>query len=97
VLTTEKIAVFAPIARARMALVAHERIEPSPDPRVPHFFAHLGHAAELEARLSSRLGLAQSGLQQVFDAAVQVIAQFAIEVPFQPIALPTEVIEESDH
>ena len=84
-------------AAYRIAHVAHERIEPSPDPRVPHGFLHLGHAAELEARLSPGLGLAQSGLDQVLDAAVHVIPQFAIEVLFQPVAPPTEEIEEPGH
>ena len=82
-------------AADRIAHVAHEHIEPSPDPRVPHGFLHLGHAAELEARLSPGFGLAQSVLDQVLDAAVHVIPQFAIEVPFQPVAPPPEEIEES--
>ena len=84
-------------AAYRIAHVAHERIEPPPYPRVPHGFLHLGHAAELEARLSSGLGFAQSVLDHVFDAAVHVIPQFAIEIPFQPVAPPTEKIEEPGH
>ena len=81
----------------RIARVAHEVIEPSRYPRVPHGFLHLGHAAELDARLSSGLGLAQAGLDPVLDAALHVIPQFAIEVPFQPVTPPTEEIQEPGH
>jgi hypothetical protein len=80
-----------------MAHVAEQRIERSPYPRVSHGFLHLRHAAELEAGLSPRLGLAPSLLDQVRDAAVHVIAQLAIEVPFQPIAPSTEQIEKPGH
>ena len=81
----------------RIAHVAHERIEPSPDPRVPHGFLDLRHAAELDARLSPGFGLAQAVLDQVVDAAVHVIPQLAIEIPFQPVASPAEEIEEPRH
>ena len=39
----------------------------------------------------------ESVLDQVVDAAVHVIPQFAIEVPFQPVASPTEEIEKPRH
>jgi hypothetical protein len=65
-----------------------------PDPRVAHGFPHLRHAAELEARPSSGLGLTHAGRDHVLDAAIDVIPQFAIEVPLQPVALPTKEIQQ---
>jgi hypothetical protein len=48
-------------------------------------------------RFSSGLGLAEPALDQILDAALHVIAQFALEVSFKPIALPTEEINELLH
>ena len=84
-------------AADRVADVEHERIQPSPDPRIPHLFLDLGHAAELDARLSPGFGFAQAVLHHVVDAAVQVVPQLAVEIPLQPVASPTEEIEDPRH
>ena len=47
------------------------------------------------ARLGFRL--AESVLDQILDTAIDVIPQFAIEIPFQPVAPAAEEIEQLRH
>ena len=42
-------------------------------------------------------GSLESVLDQVLDTAIHVIPQFAIEIPFQPVAPAAEEIEQLRH
>ena len=80
--------------RSGVADVARGVVEPAPDPGLAHVFLHLREAAELERRPPPRFVFAQAGLHQVLDAPVEVIAQLAVEILFQPAAPPGQQIEE---
>jgi hypothetical protein len=77
--------------------IAAEVVEPAPHPCLANLLTHLRDAPELERHSSARLGLAQAGPLEVFDAPVHVVAELPIEVRFHSAPSPREQIEESSH
>jgi hypothetical protein len=74
----------APAKRSyRKAQVVYEISQPSRQPDVAHFLSNLCHAPEIQHRTPSRLGLWQTRTNQITDAAVDVVFQFAVQFVLQ--------------
>ncbi len=65
------------------AQVVNEVSQPARQPHIAHFFADLGDAADFEGGLTPGLLLRQTGSHQVAGAAVEVVAELAVEISVQ--------------
>jgi hypothetical protein len=76
------------------AEIVEEIAEPSGEPDVSDFLAHLGKA-KLDSDAAAGLGVGDAGGGEVSDAAIEVILELAVEAALQgPAAKP---VEELDH
>ena len=72
----------------RIPQVASEVVEPPCASRVAAQLLDLVEAAEVEARASARLGLGQAGPKVVGHLPIDVVAQLAVQLDFEPVPAP---------
>ena len=72
-------------------------VEPAQGPGLPHVLLDLLDSAHLDGGLFPGLVFAVADGAQVLDAAVEVIAQLAVEVPLEPRAPASEQVQDLAH
>src|SRR5262249_23344798 len=90
----------AAVAYAHSGAVARlprQVVSPADDPSLATLLAALLDPAELKRRPPPCFRWSQTGADQVFDTAVQVIAQLALQVVLHPVASAPEQVEEPAH
>ena len=70
-----------------VADVLNEVVEPASPPRVTTIFFDALDAPERQRGLAAGLGLADPAFHEVGDVTLEVIAQLAMEIAFEPVTV----------
>ena len=86
----EREAPASPKTPYRVTDVADELVQSAPDPGIPHVLLHLSHSAELQSGASAGVHFGEAGLQQILDAALDVVRKLAVQVLLHALSLRAE-------